>query len=129
MFFFFLGPKLPFKLSNFTMVSSPTDRVVIAVGGLLEGEYSWQQPCSNGLFELSGDTIDTLKGTLLKQRLQYSRMMHLSFPITPHRCQLNFPKNMKGCPNHVDSIGDFFQLVVLSFRLTTNLPLSLILPT
>ena len=97
MFFFFLGPKLPFKLSNFTMVSSPTDRGVIAVGGLLEGEYSWQQPCSNGLFELSGDTIDTLKWTLLKQRLQYSRMMHLSFPITP-QMSTEFSQKYEGMP-------------------------------
>ena len=65
------------------MVTSPTDRGVVVIGGELEGEYSWQQPCSNALFELSGDSIDTLKWTILKQKLQYPRSMHLSFPISP----------------------------------------------
>ena len=65
------------------MVSSPTDKGVVVIGGQMEGDYSWEQIPSNALIELSGDTIDTLKWTILKQKLNYQRFLHLSFPISP----------------------------------------------
>ena len=80
---FLSGPKLPFKLSDSTMVSSPTDKGVVVIGGQMEGDYSWEQIPSNALIELSGDTIDTLKWTVLRQKLNYPRSEHLAFAISP----------------------------------------------
>ena len=86
---FLSGPKLPFKLSDFTMVSSPTDKGVVVIGGEMEHEEDtsilarfFSLPCST-LIELSGDSLDTLKWTVLKQKLKYPRRHHLSFPISP----------------------------------------------
>ena len=36
--FFLSGPKLPFKLFTFTMVSSPTDKGVVVIGGEMDNE-------------------------------------------------------------------------------------------
>ena len=81
---FFSGPKLPFKLSNFAMVSTPTEKGVVVIGGQLGNEeVTFDQINSNALIELSGDSIDTLKWTVLKQKLKYPRSRHLSFPISP----------------------------------------------
>ena len=78
------GPKLPFKLCDFTMVSSPTDKSVVVIGGQMNNEENtYKQIKSNALIELSGDSIDTLKWTVLKQKLKYPRFQHLAFPISP----------------------------------------------
>ena len=66
------------------MISSPTDKGVVVVGGQLDNEEAiFEQINSNALIELSGDSIDTLKWTVLKQKLKYPRSRHLSFPISP----------------------------------------------
>lgn len=51
------------------MVPSPTGRSVNVIGGYV-------------LIELSGDSIRSLKWTILDQRLQYGVFKHVSFQIT-----------------------------------------------
>ena len=66
------------------MVSSPTDKGVLVIGGEMDNEGDiFAQTESNALIELSGDSIDTLKWTVLKQKLKYPRFKHLAFPISP----------------------------------------------
>ena len=79
---FSIGPILPFnyyyRLSGSTMVSSPIEKGVVVIGGINQGDnYS-----SNCLFELSGDSIESLKWKKLDQKLQYSRNGHVSFLIS-----------------------------------------------
>ena len=63
------------------MVSSPTGKGVVIIGGfcnpILLSNYS-----SECLFELSGDSIESLKWKKLGQELQYSRNGHVSFLIS-----------------------------------------------
>ena len=73
---FFLGPNLPvdsipFPREGSTMVPSPTGRSVIVIGGYV-------------LIELSGDSIRSLKWTILDQRLQYGVFKHVSFDFSNH---------------------------------------------
>ena len=66
------------------MVSSLTDKGVVVIGGQMDNEEGiFAQTESNALIELSGDSIDTLKWTVLKQKLKYPRFKHLAFPISP----------------------------------------------
>ena len=59
------------------MISSPTEKGVVMIGGC-------KQPFGNSsvLFELSGDSQDTLKWKILEQKLQYPRFRHITFPIS-----------------------------------------------
>ena len=75
---FFIGPKLPFKLHGSTMVTSPTEKGVILIGGKDSKKYS----DSNKLIELSGDTKESLKWTILEQKLKYPCVYHVSFLIS-----------------------------------------------
>ena len=66
------------------MVTSPTDKSVVVIGGEMNNEENpYKQIKSSALIELSGDSIDTLKWTLLKQKLKYPRFKHLALPISP----------------------------------------------
>ena len=78
---FSIGPELPFNcpLSRSTMVSSPTDKGVVIIGGHHRQGYNFSSKC---LFELSGDSIESLKWKKLDQKLQYSRNGHVSFLIS-----------------------------------------------
>lgn len=58
----FLGPKLPFKLSQASMVTSPTGRGVVIIGGWNEKSSKY----STSLFELDGRSMEWVK---LKQKL------------------------------------------------------------
>ena len=73
----FSGPKLPFKLSQASMVTSPTGKGVVIVGGWNEKSSKY----STSLFELDGRTM---RWTKLKQTLEYGRVGHISFPIPDH---------------------------------------------
>ena len=77
---FTLGPEFPCKLGGSTMVSSPTDMGVVVIGGEDE-KYNK----SSALFELSGDSVESLKWKKLDQKLQYPRFNHVSFLI-PDTC-------------------------------------------
>ena len=62
------------------MVSSPTDMGVVVIGG---EDIKYNK--SSALFELSGDSVESLKWKKLDQKLQYPRSNHVSFLI-PDTC-------------------------------------------
>ena len=66
------GPNLPTKIRNFTMVKSPTGKGIIIIGGSRRCMENQSFPL-DALYELSGDSIDTLKWTRLEQKLQIAR--------------------------------------------------------
>ena len=89
--FYIIGPELPgpYKRYGSTMITSPTGKGVILIGGEFqhkpdkEGRVRMMQKKlhSNELIELSGDSIDSLKWTDLDQKLVYPRKDHVSFLI------------------------------------------------
>ena len=89
--FYFVGPELPgpYKRYGSSMVTSPTGKGVILIGGEfqhipdMEGYVRIMQKkiYSNELIELSGDSIHSLKWTVLDQKLVYARKDHVSFLI------------------------------------------------
>ena len=58
------------------MISSPTEKGIVIIGGLKLFNYS----CN--FLELSGDSRETLEWKILKQKLQYPRSSHVSFSIS-----------------------------------------------
>ena len=81
------GPALPFYseskvlyASGSTLVTSPTTKGVILIGGDLKSLIP-----SPFLYELSGDSEDNLTWTKLDQKLDEVRSHHVSFPI-PNDC-------------------------------------------
>ena len=80
------GPNLPAKISNFTMVKSPTGKGIIIIGGSRRCMENQSFPL-DALYELSGDSIDTLKWTRLEQKLQIARYNHFSFYIPNQVCK------------------------------------------
>ena len=74
------------------MIQSPTEKGVVVIGGLkVEFEKNKRKRKarghdehlveSNALIELSGDSVESLKWTILEQKLKYPRYLHLSFPV------------------------------------------------
>ena len=76
-FDFFSGPKLPFQLSGSVIVSTPNANSLLLIGG-----YNWDESkFSSAIYELSGDSINSLQWTLLQHELRYPREGHLAFYI------------------------------------------------
>ena len=79
------GPNLPFNstscfnLYGGTLVTSPTNRGVILIGGTKNGQNNPY------LYELSGDSEDNLTWSFLDHELNTGRSFHVSFPI-PNKC-------------------------------------------
>ena len=75
-----LGPSLPYKLRGAKMITSPTGKGVVLIGGYCsyddytEGKY-------NDFLELSGDSEKNLQWSLMTQKLQYPRSGHVAFTI------------------------------------------------
>ena len=61
------------------MVTSPTNKGVILIGGYTNGKRS------PFLYELSGDSEENLTWSMLDQKLSTTREYHVSFPI-PNNC-------------------------------------------
>ena len=69
---------MPIDVDGFTMISSPTERGIMVIGGHNNGSGA-----SYTLMEMSGDSKENLKWTILDERLRYSRDgPHVSFPIS-----------------------------------------------
>ena len=85
----FIGPKIPSIIkSRFTekgkfiriaMVTSPTRRGVILIGGK---DTESEKTFSRHLIELSGDSKEELKWSFLDEKLQHERIGHVAFNIT-----------------------------------------------
>ena len=76
------------------MISSPTERSVVLIGGQYH-VYKKEEVCeySCDLLELSGDSIDTMEWKILKQQLQYPRPFHISCSIS-NEIAATFPTKM-----------------------------------
>ena len=61
----FLGPKLPFALFGSTMISSPTEKGIVMIGGLTPKGVPANQIVSNNFLELSGNSVVTLEWKIL----------------------------------------------------------------
>ena len=65
------------------MITSPTGKGVVLIGGFDEKAKKY----SNALFELTGESIETLKWPFLEQKLQLARYKHFSFYIPNQLCK------------------------------------------
>ena len=78
----FLGPKLPFALFGSTMISSPTEKGIVMIGGATTKGVTANRIVSYNFVELSGNSIETLEWKILEQKLQYPRCGHVLFSIS-----------------------------------------------
>ena len=70
------GPELPFAIKDGSMITSPTGRSVILIGG--QRSYSnddgdWDEDYSNRMIELAEDSTGDLKWTVIDTKLQHTR--------------------------------------------------------
>ena len=61
-----------------SMVTSPNGQGVILVGGFNHSEKTY----SDALIELTGSDIDTLKWTIMEQKIQFFRERFVAIPIS-----------------------------------------------
>ena len=102
---------MPWRLTKFSLVTSPTGKGVILIGGLrvndnekLYGPYGTYDLTINGsysdaIFELSPDvsnSITNLKWTILKPRLTHPRSGLVAFPINKEVFN-NLSKDYSNC--------------------------------
>ena len=76
-------------MSLISMVSSPTGRGVIIIGGIagripsnIKADDAQYARSGRLLIELSGDSIESLKWTFLEQKLRHYRVDHTSMIIS-----------------------------------------------
>ena len=69
---------MPIDVDGFTMISSPTEKGIMVIGGHNNGSGA-----SYTLMEMSADSKENLKWTIVDERLRYSRRDRpVSFPIS-----------------------------------------------
>ena len=87
--FFHVGPKLPeyfpIYAAGMKMTTSPTGKGVIISGGPNSYSFTAQQK-TRILIELSGDSLESLKWTILDQKLKYGRSGHVALSIPDAVC-------------------------------------------
>ena len=64
------------------MITSPTEKGVIIIGGWVKNNKKRYFENFNAIMEMSGDTVENLKWTILDKKLQYPRSGHASIPIS-----------------------------------------------
>ena len=72
-------------MSLISMVSSPTGRGVIIIGGIagrIPSNIKANAKSGRSLIELSGDSVESLKWTFLEQKLRHYRVDHTSMIIS-----------------------------------------------
>ena len=77
----FLGPKNPYKITASAMVTSPRGNGVIVIGGVGGEDQKKNHFSEKALFELRGNSIESLKWIQLKQTLEYGRRYHMAVPV------------------------------------------------
>ena len=65
------------------MVTSPTGKGVVLIGGKTGGS---SLRYFNNMYELSGNSIEDLKWSVLDQKLKFERSAHVSFAIPNEIC-------------------------------------------
>ena len=68
--YFFVGPKIPLSHQGSAMISSPTEKGVMMIGG------------SCDIIELSGDSPEKLEWKIIEQKLQQPKYAHMLFYIS-----------------------------------------------
>ena len=90
---------MPFCINGPTMITSPTEKGVILISGMKSEYYpsgaSQFAQMTTDIFELSGDSFDTLKWSKLDHKLQYARFRHISFVIS-NELFVNLSRNKSG---------------------------------
>ena len=71
-----------YMVDGSTMITSPTNKGVILIGGSKGGQTI---QTIQFLYELSGDSEENLTWSVLDQKLSTTRENHVSFPI-PNNC-------------------------------------------
>ena len=69
---------MPFKLFGSKMITSPTGRGVVLIGGSRSDSYN------HHFLELSGDSEESLKWSYLDQKLFSERCGHAAFTVPNH---------------------------------------------
>ena len=69
---------MPFQLVGSAIVTSPNGKGVILIGGYNQNDKIY----SEYLIELTGNSLKTLRWTILEQKLQYCRERHVAFLIS-----------------------------------------------
>ena len=77
---FDLGPRLPFRLTRATMMTSIIRKSVIVIGGSKTNGFD-DNSVNNTLLELSGNSKDSLKWTVQEQKLQFSFALKIAIII------------------------------------------------
>ena len=82
------GPNLPILINGSKIVTSPTGKGVILIGGIIRRKNSKEFDNQNVLYELSGNSREELKWSVLDQQLHFGgrSFNHVVFPITDDIC-------------------------------------------
>ena len=86
-------------MTKFSLVTSPTGKGVVLIGGECLKEYTNAKSYSDAMFELSPDvskSITKLKWNVLKHRLTNPTSEHLAFPINKEVFN-NLSKDYSNC--------------------------------
>ena len=69
------GPELPFAIKDGSMITSPTGRSVILIGGQCSysNDDDWEEENTNPMIELAEDSTGILKWTVIEPKLQHPR--------------------------------------------------------
>ena len=70
LFQYFVGPKLSLSHEGSAMISTPTEKGVMMIGG------------SSDIIELSGDSPEKLEWKIIEQKLQQPKYAHMLFYIS-----------------------------------------------
>ena len=83
MIFLHIGPKIPFKLSVSTIVTSPNGQGVMLIGGYGNNVTDKYYNETDTVIELTAKPF--MKWKILEQKLKYPRDGHVTIPIRWHK--------------------------------------------
>ena len=81
--FLHIGPKMPFKLSGSTIVTSPNGQGVMLIGGIGRNVTDNKGNDVDTVIELTAKPF--MKWKILEQKLKYPRSYHVILPIRWHK--------------------------------------------
>ena len=70
----FSGPSLPFKLAGSAMITSPSGKGVVLIGGYNDGTQKY----SKAILEFRSSTMEWF---IMKAKLRYARADHVVIPV------------------------------------------------
>ena len=63
------------------MVTSPTEKGIVVIGGEIDEDFELQKGSSNALLELSRNSKGDLSWTILEQNLKFPKSHHVCFYV------------------------------------------------